>query len=67
MLEFCTCGSLMIDNQCSNKNCPSKVSAKSGSTVHKKATGLKSTVKSPRSRRASKVVTYNLNDTEEET
>jgi hypothetical protein len=52
----------MIDNQCSNKNCPGKVSVKSGSTVQKKATGTKST----KSRRASKVITYNLNDIEEE-
>ena len=67
MLEFCTCGSIIIDSQCTNKNCPSKVSVKSSSTVQKKTTRVKSTeVKSPKSRRASKVITYNLNDTEEE-
>lgn len=66
MLEFCTCGSIMIDHLCTNKNCPTKISAKSGSTVQKKATGTKSVKeKSQRPRRASRVITYNLNDVEE--
>lgn len=54
----------MIDNQCSNKNCPDKASLKG--TTQKKAVAKKSGIKSPSSRRSSKVLTYNLNDTEEE-
>jgi hypothetical protein len=69
MAEFCECGSLIIESRCSNKGCPlmknapavkrssrSKTSA-SGSDTHVSAP------KKPVSRRASKVITYNLYDT----
>lgn len=67
LLEFCKCGSLMTDGQCSNKNCPHKVTVKSDSAIKKRVPGKKSTEpKSPKTRRASKVITYNLYDIKEE-
>lgn len=54
----------MIENQCSNKNCPHKVNA-SGLPVKKKAAAKKTEPKNPKSRRNSKVITYNLYDVEE--
>ncbi|MDP4092230.1 MAG: hypothetical protein Q8920_02620 [Bacillota bacterium] len=65
--EFCTCGSLVINGQCTNKRCsmssatkPAKSrSAKTGSakTASKEAKPL-------RTRKASKCITYNLYDLE---
>lgn len=66
MLEFCKCGSLMIENKCSNKNCPHKVGAKSDPVVPKRPAASKKTEpKSQKARRNSRVITYNLYDIEE--
>ncbi|TYQ16747.1 UNVERIFIED_CONTAM: hypothetical protein Cloal_3315 [Acetivibrio alkalicellulosi] len=72
MAQFCTCGSLMINDSCTNKNCINKVSAKSG-TTKKRVGGEKKVLeatekkaKPTRTKRASKCVTYNLYDKKEE-
>lgn len=73
MAEFCTCGSIIIGGSCSNKNCALRTAVK---TTAGRSNGAKSTrskaagtagkeVKSSKTRRASKVVTYNLYDQEE--
>jgi hypothetical protein len=69
MLEFCTCGSIIIDGQCTNKNCSYK--AQSGSVQTKPKSGKKSTPakkgpKTSKTKRASKCITYNLYETETE-
>ncbi|MDQ2085396.1 hypothetical protein RBH29_02945 [Herbivorax sp. ANBcel31] len=72
MAQFCTCGSLMIDEKCTNKNCSYKVSAKPSSSAKKRASSKKSTEtakekpKTTRTRRSSKCVTYNLHDKKDE-
>ncbi|NLD50453.1 MAG: hypothetical protein GX660_25205 [Clostridiaceae bacterium] len=68
MAQFCTCGSLMINEACTNKNCAFKAAnASSGKASGKKSTASKSLkadkpAKSTKVRRASKCITYNLND-----
>ena len=80
MAEFCECGSLVIEDRCTNKNCAFRAATKPTPTKRKstakaKATGvtglsLEATkpapVKAGNPRRASKCVTYNLYDTENE-
>lgn len=65
MAEFCSCGSLIIKEKCTNKKCTIKVSGsdapKSKKTLDKKSTPAKK----PRAKRASKVITYNLYETED--
>jgi len=52
----------MISGQCSNKNCPHKI-VKTGSVAPKKAAVKKSAeTKGTKTRRTSKVITYNLYD-----
>jgi hypothetical protein len=60
LAEFCTCGSLIINEQCTNKNCTNKPASKSASPKHSSAKEGKKETKSTRTRRASKVITYNL-------
>lgn len=68
MAQFCTCGSLMINDACTNKNCTFKAAnASTGKASTKKSTASKSLkadkpAKSTKARRASKCITYNLND-----
>jgi hypothetical protein len=65
LAEFCICGSLVLDGTCTNKNCSNRASAKSASSakrVGKEAAAKKKTSSSTRTRRASKCITYNLND-----
>lgn len=73
MAEFCACGSLVIDSRCSNKNCslkgnakpaPAKKSARAKAAV-KISDDAKPSVKAPNPRRASKMITYNLYDVQE--
>ena len=66
MAKFCECGSLIISDNCTNKNCTFKPNTKSALTktnkvsrVRKKTDAQSTTSKT---RRASKCVTYNLND-----
>ncbi len=79
MADFCECGSLVIDNRCSNKNCSlraagnpaseKKTSSRAKTAVKKagmvKAETAKAAAKTTSSRRASKCITYNLNDLKE--
>lgn len=75
MLEFCTCGSLIINGKCSNKNCEYRVEeqTKPIKTVKRKASTAKnasmdSTSKKSNSttssRRNSKCITYSLEELE---
>ncbi|NLL07195.1 MAG: hypothetical protein GX270_15760 [Clostridiaceae bacterium] len=68
MAEFCTCGSLMLEGSCTNKNCVNKTAGKS--TTAKKTRAKKDTLetkpKTTRTRKASKCITYNLYETKEE-
>ncbi|HOQ01748.1 MAG TPA: hypothetical protein PK604_13220 [Acetivibrio clariflavus] len=70
LAEFCTCGSLMLDGTCTNKNCKNKTVSKSNSSTAKKTKtkdeSLESKPKTTRIRRASKCITYNLYDLKEE-
>lgn len=69
MAEFCECGSLIFDGRCSNKNCSLRAVTKPV-TARKSATKVKAagksldatkpSVKTPNPRRASKCITYNL-------
>lgn len=69
MAEFCECGSLVIDGRCSNKSCSLRgnavAPAKKASRAKASGTGTVSKASVPKksdSRRASRVVTYNLYD-----
>ena len=64
MAEFCTCGSIIINDHCTNKNC----SFKSGSTSEKpsKVRKVAKAAKGTRTRKSSKCITYNLYDVKEE-
>lgn len=70
MTHFCTCGSLMVKGQCSNKNC-SAHAAQSSAPSGRKSTSAK-TPKAPKEAkpkktpRASKCIVYNLYDKERE-
>lgn len=70
MAEFCVCGSLLLDGSCTNKNCTNKSAVKQKTTAAKKTGAkndtLESKPKTTRTRRASKCITYNLNDLKEE-
>lgn len=63
MVEFCKCGSLIVDGRCSNKGCLLNKNKVGVSTMlpHKKASPkTKSTTKSSNPRKSSKCITYNL-------
>lgn len=65
MAEFCICGSLMLDGNCTNKNCSNRASAKVVSSAKRAAKGTASKKETPtrtRTRRASKCISYNLSD-----
>lgn len=73
MAEFCECGSLVIDNHCTNKHCshravtkpaPAKRAAAKKKDVSKGLNASTPVVKPTNPRRASKCITYNLYDTE---
>lgn len=71
MAEFCSCGSIIINDHCTNKNCGIKSKTKSAplKSVASKASGTsakKEVKSSTRTRRASKCITYNLNDIKKE-
>lgn len=73
MAEFCTCGSILIAGNCTNKNCVNKASSKPGASkasagkaASKIAGGVKKEPKSPRTRRASKCIVYNLYEDKKE-
>ena len=69
LAEFCTCGSLMLDGSCTNKNCVNKSAGKSASAAKKtkaKKDTLESKPKTTRTRKASKCITYNLYEPKEE-
>lgn len=69
MSEFCKCGSIMISGSCTNKNCSNKLVKPSSKTKSRavksttvKSTTIKAETKATNSRRASKCITYNIND-----
>jgi hypothetical protein len=67
LAQFCTCGSLMINDTCTNKNCSFKPSGKSAPSKTTRKRTAKTGVKEPKvvkAKKASKCVTYNLYDTE---
>ncbi|MCR4436386.1 MAG: hypothetical protein QHH06_11005 [Clostridiales bacterium] len=69
MAEFCTCGSIIIDGHCTNKNCTFKAAAKSSApkpASRKQASPEKKEAKPARTKRASKCITYNLYEIKEE-
>lgn len=70
MAEFCTCGSLMLEGSCTNKNCSNRSAGKQGAATPKKARAKKQTAevkpKTNRVRKSSKCITYNLYETKEE-
>lgn len=72
MLEFCKCGLLIINGQCSKKGCAFAINNEDGTskTVSPKKvrTRTTSTTKSasPRKSKSSKCITYNLYETNED-
>ena len=68
MAEFCTCGSLVIGGHCTNKNCADKASrpAQAKAAKAKTTSVVKKEPKTTRVRKSSKVIAYNLYDTEKE-
>lgn len=69
MAEFCKCGSLVIGGRCTNKSCTFKSADKpvpEKPAAKKAATAEKPVVKSSRTKRASKCITYNLYETKSE-
>jgi len=68
--EFCTCGSLMLDGSCTNKNCSNRSAGKQSAASIKKAQAKKQTAeakpKTNRVRKSSKCITYNLYEAKEE-
>lgn len=71
MAEFCTCGSLIINGSCTNRNCSNKkstvkASSKKSKSANRKSSAASGTAKTTRVRRASKCITYNLNDIQPE-
>lgn len=67
MAEFCTCGSIVIGGHCTNKNCTFKSAAKSATAkpAAKKGRQEKKEAKPAKTKRASKVITYNLYEIKE--
>ena len=69
MAEFCTCGSLVIDGRCTNKSCSNRAQDKQtpGKAASvKKAKAGKAPAKATKTKRASKCITYNLYETQNE-
>ncbi|MCX7746198.1 MAG: hypothetical protein N2645_04805 [Clostridia bacterium] len=64
MAQFCTCGSLVINDQCTNKNCSLRTATKTTTKSQSASKQPKKEPKTTKTRRASKVVTYNLYDVE---
>jgi hypothetical protein len=65
MVEFCTCGSLIINDSCTNKNCANKPASKPTTKRAAKAVGVnvvKKVAAPLKTRKSSKCITYNLND-----
>lgn len=64
LVEFCTCGSIKIEGNCTNKNCASNSAVKDSTPnpAARKTASVKKEPKPARTRKASKVITYNLYD-----
>jgi len=62
LVEFCTCGSLIIGGHCTNKNCADRASK----PTQVRAPKAKKEPKTTRVRKSSKSIVYNLYDTEKE-
>lgn len=63
LAEFCTCGSLVIGGRCTNKSCSNRTQDKQTSgkpAPAKKAKAEKAPAKAAKTKRASKCITYNL-------
>ena len=67
MAEFCKCGSLMVNGRCTNKGCTSRkqdlAAHNKEAAVKKAGSGEKTPLKNARTRRASKCITYNMYET----
>lgn len=70
MAEFCKCGSLVINGRCTNKSCAArtldKQSPVKAAAAKKARTGENVPAKTSKTRRASKMITYNLYETQSE-
>lgn len=70
MAEFCKCGSLMIGGRCTNKSCGIKTQDRQAPEKappgKKAARAEKAPAKSTKTKRASKCITYNLYDIQDE-
>ena len=71
MAEFCKCGSLLINGQCTNKSCGIRMMDKQvpvkATTVKKVRTiSEKAPAKTTKTRRSSKCITYNLYEPQSE-
>ncbi len=70
MPQFCcTCGSLIVNDQCTNKNCTNRPASKSAASKQPSTRGnasAKKEAKSTRTKRASKCITYNLYEDKKE-
>ncbi len=66
MLEYCQCGSIMVQGSCTNKHCSNRAEKvpvkKARSTTSVKAPVIKAEPKNSKVRRASKCITYNIKD-----
>lgn len=66
MAEFCKCGSLIINDKCSNKNCAFKVDKVPGGAAKKTAAAKSSAEKKSKTatgaRRSSKCITYSIDE-----
>ena len=70
LAEFCKCGSLVINGRCTNKSCAARTQDKlapvKATAAKKSHSGEKVPVKSTKTRRSSKCITYNLYETQNE-
>ena len=68
MAEFCKCGSLVINGRCTNKSCAVKTheTKPAKAETEKKTRTAVPRVKTTKTKRASKCVTYNLYETQNE-
>ena len=62
MAEFCKCGSLIVSDKCSNKNCAFKTDKVVGGAVAKKSAAEKKSKTTTSTRRSSKCVTYSIDE-----
>ncbi|ACL76222.1 hypothetical protein [Ruminiclostridium cellulolyticum] len=69
MVEFCKCGSMMVNGNCSNKHCSTNLgkllkakAKKAARTKTTTAAAPSTTPKSTKTPKASKCITYNISE-----